>query len=157
MLLVASPNPRAEVRYDEDLQTMAREQEQFLNVVDRDTAERLWRDAIRPVRLGAELVPLSAALGRVLAEDVISEVDVPSFDRSNVDGYALAPRTRLARRRTPLVVCGSAPARFPPVSFLPIQWPREPRCQSPPAACFHEELMRFSWSSTRGSRQTSWW
>ena len=68
---------------------MAREQEQFLNVVDRDTAERLWRDVIRPVRLGAEFVPLSAALGRVLAEDVISEVDVPSFDRSNVDGYAL--------------------------------------------------------------------
>ncbi len=68
---------------------MAREQEQFLNVVDRDTAERLWRDVIRPVRLGAEFVPLSAALGRVLAEDVISDVDVPSFDRSNVDGYAL--------------------------------------------------------------------
>jgi putative molybdopterin biosynthesis protein len=68
---------------------MAREQEQFLNVLDRDTAERLWRNAIRPTRLGAELVPLSAALGRVLAEDVISEVDVPSFDRSNVDGYAL--------------------------------------------------------------------
>ena len=68
---------------------MAREQEQFLNVVDRDTAERLWRDVIRPTRLDAEFVPLSAALGRVLAEDVTSEVDVPSFDRSNVDGYAL--------------------------------------------------------------------
>jgi putative molybdopterin biosynthesis protein len=68
---------------------MAREQEQFLNVVDRDTAERLWRDVIRPERLGAEVVSLAGALGRVLAEDVVSEVDVPSFDRSNVDGYAL--------------------------------------------------------------------
>jgi putative molybdopterin biosynthesis protein len=68
---------------------MAREQEQFLEVVDRDTAERRWWDAIRPQPLGPEPVPLSSALGRVLAEDVASEVDVPSFDRSNVDGYAL--------------------------------------------------------------------
>lgn len=38
---------------------------------------------------GSETVPLAAALGRVLAADVRSPVDVPSFDRSNVDGYAL--------------------------------------------------------------------
>src|SRR5262249_35460648 len=68
---------------------MAREQEQFLEVVDRGTAERRWWDTIRPQPLGPEPVPLSSALGRVLAEDVASEVDVPSFDRSNVDGYAL--------------------------------------------------------------------
>ena len=34
-------------------------------------------------------VPLDAALGRVLAADVVSPVDVPSFDRSNVDGFAV--------------------------------------------------------------------
>ena len=34
-------------------------------------------------------MPLAAALGRVLAEDVIAEVDVPGFDRSNVDGFAV--------------------------------------------------------------------
>jgi putative molybdopterin biosynthesis protein len=68
---------------------MAREQEQFLEVVDRDTAERRWWDAIRPQPLGPEQVPLSSALGRILADDVAAEVDVPSFDRSNVDGYAL--------------------------------------------------------------------
>jgi putative molybdopterin biosynthesis protein len=68
---------------------MAREQEQFLEVVDRDTAERRWQDAIRPEPLGPETVPLSCALGRVLADDVTADVDVPSFDRSNVDGYAL--------------------------------------------------------------------
>ena len=32
---------------------------------------------------------LEAALGRVLAADVVSPVDVPSFDRSNVDGFAV--------------------------------------------------------------------
>lgn len=50
--------------------TMAQEQEQFLDVVDRDTAERLWWQAIGPMPLGAETVPLAAALGRVLAADL---------------------------------------------------------------------------------------
>src|SRR5262249_37328666 len=36
-----------------------------------------------------EVVPLAGLLGRVLAEDVVAPVDVPSFDRSNVDGYAV--------------------------------------------------------------------
>lgn len=68
---------------------MAREQEQFLDVVDRDTAERRWREVVSPRVLGSEVVPLAAALARVLASDVISAVDVPAFDRSNVDGYAV--------------------------------------------------------------------
>ena len=37
----------------------------------------------------SESVPLSEALGRVLAEDVRAEEYVPDFDRSTVDGYAL--------------------------------------------------------------------
>jgi len=36
-----------------------------------------------------ERVSVRAALGRVLAEDVISPVDVPSHDNSAMDGYAL--------------------------------------------------------------------
>src|SRR3954471_24509217 len=68
---------------------MAREQEQFLDVVDRDTAERRWWDWLRPRVLQAELIPLAAALGRVLAADVVTECDVPAFDRSNVDGFAV--------------------------------------------------------------------
>jgi putative molybdopterin biosynthesis protein len=65
------------------------EQEQFLQVLDRDEAERLFRAAIDLKPLGIETVPLDAALGRVLACDVVSPVDVPSFDRSNVDGFAV--------------------------------------------------------------------
>jgi putative molybdopterin biosynthesis protein len=68
---------------------MAREQEQFLDVVDRDTAERRWWSALRPEILPAEVVPLVSAWGRVLAQDLIAEVDVPPFDRSNVDGFAV--------------------------------------------------------------------
>ena len=40
-------------------------------------------------RLGDEPVSLDAALGRVLAEDVTSAIDVPPFDSSGMDGYAL--------------------------------------------------------------------
>lgn len=39
--------------------------------------------------LDAETVPFETAWGRVLAADVRSEMDVPSFDRSAMDGYAL--------------------------------------------------------------------
>src|SRR5579864_3024640 len=65
------------------------EQAQFLHVVDRDEAERRFRDAIDLTPRGVETVPLDTALGRVLAADIISSVDVPSFDRSNVDGFAV--------------------------------------------------------------------
>src|SRR5882762_5790146 len=66
-----------------------REQEQFLHVLDRDEAERRFRAAIDTTPRGVDSVPLDAALGRVLAADVVSPVDVPSFDRSNVDGFAV--------------------------------------------------------------------
>ena len=39
--------------------------------------------------LGEEIVALDQCRGRVLARDVAAEVDVPSFDRSNVDGFAV--------------------------------------------------------------------
>ena len=66
-----------------------RDQEQFLNVLDRDEAERRFRAAIDLSPRGTERVELDAALGRVLAADVTAPVDVPSFDRSNVDGFAV--------------------------------------------------------------------
>src|SRR5688500_14428714 len=65
------------------------DQQQFLHVVDRDEAERRFQAPIDFTRRTVEVVPLDAALGRVLAADVASSVDVPSFDRSNVDGYAV--------------------------------------------------------------------
>lgn len=64
-------------------------QDQFLDVIDRDEAERRFRAALTLAPLGMQMVPLDEALGRVLAEDAYAVVDVPSFDRSNVDGYAV--------------------------------------------------------------------
>jgi putative molybdopterin biosynthesis protein len=64
-------------------------QKQFLEVMDRDEAERSWRAVVGGAPLPAERVSLEVALGRVLAEDVRAEVDVPGFDRSNMDGFAV--------------------------------------------------------------------
>ena len=41
---------------------------------------------------GSELVSLTAAMGRVLAEDIAATEYVPDFDRSTVDGYAVRAR-----------------------------------------------------------------
>jgi putative molybdopterin biosynthesis protein len=64
-------------------------QDQFLEILDRDEAEARWRAAIETAPVAAEELPLEQALGRVLAEDVRAEVDVPGFDRSNLDGFAV--------------------------------------------------------------------
>ncbi len=38
---------------------------------------------------GVEKLPVRAALGRVLAKDIVSPIDVPSHDNSAMDGYAV--------------------------------------------------------------------
>jgi len=67
-------------------------QTQFLDVVTRDEATARFRTHLRLAPLGDEVVPLAAALDRVLASDIVAPVDVPAFDRSNVDGFAVIAR-----------------------------------------------------------------
>src|SRR5437660_11135687 len=64
-------------------------QDQFLNVIDRDEAERRFHAVLDLRPLAAQEVALAEALGRVLAEDVVAPLDVPGFDRANVDGFAV--------------------------------------------------------------------
>src|SRR5262245_1450103 len=47
-----------------------------------------WIDA-RPAPLGAQEVILAQAAGRVLADDMTTTVDLPPFDRSAVEGFAV--------------------------------------------------------------------
>jgi molybdopterin molybdotransferase len=47
-----------------------------------------WLDSLT-APLGAESVELASAAGRVLASDIQSTLDVPRFDRSMMDGFAL--------------------------------------------------------------------
>jgi putative molybdopterin biosynthesis protein len=97
----------------------AARQEQFLEVVSQDEAQARFVQHLDLSPLAAEEVTLAAALGRVLAHDVVAAVDAPPFDRSNVDGFALraadtvgandgAPK-RLTLNRE-VIACGYAPA-----------------------------------------------
>ena len=67
----------------------AARQEQFLDVVSRDEAEFRFQHHLRMAPLGPETVPLGQARSRVLAADVVAQVDVPGFDRAGVDGFAV--------------------------------------------------------------------
>ncbi len=61
--------------------------------------------------LDAEPVPLGEAAGRVLAEDVVSAADVPSFDRSTMDGYAVVADSTegaTAYNALPLTIVGDS-------------------------------------------------
>jgi putative molybdopterin biosynthesis protein len=78
-------------------------QKQFLNVVTRDEAVARFQAHLHPQPRPPETVPLCEALGRVLANDVAAPIDVPGFDRSNVDGFALrAADTSGASEEEPL-------------------------------------------------------
>jgi molybdopterin molybdotransferase len=66
---------------------------------------------LAPIR-GAERVGVRAALGRILAADVISPLDVPAHDNSAMDGYALR-HADLGSSETTLRVAGAAFAGKP--------------------------------------------
>jgi len=72
-------------------------------------------------RLPIEEISLLESAGRVLAEDVISDVDMPPFPRSTMDGYAVSSEdVRSAPVR--LQVVGMIPAgSYPNFSLQPMQ------------------------------------
>jgi molybdopterin molybdotransferase len=76
------------------------------DLISIDEARRRVLEAV--ARLGDEDVPLELALGRVLADEVTSAIDVPPFDSSGMDGYAL-----IAGPEAELEVIGEARAGHP--------------------------------------------
>lgn len=67
----------------------ALEQEQFLKILSREEALARFEAALFPRAIPTELRKLGDALGTALAEDIAAPIDVPPFDRSNVDGFAV--------------------------------------------------------------------
>ena len=53
-----------------------------------EKAREAIRACLAPVE-ACERVPLRAALGRVLAEEIVPQIDVPGHDNSAMDGYAV--------------------------------------------------------------------
>ena len=96
------------------------EQDQFLTILSREEAIARFEAALLPRAVPGERRKLAEAVGCALAEDVTAPIDVPPFDRSNVDGFAvrsadLAEAGEGAPVRLILndevIACGTAPAR----------------------------------------------
>jgi molybdopterin molybdotransferase len=68
-----------------------------------DEVERIIRERVAPVA-EVETVPLGASRGRVIAGDVTAPIDLPPFDNSAVDGYAVRHRDLAANGETRLTV-----------------------------------------------------
>ena len=61
----------------------------LLNVLSPKEAHQLINEKFAGLYTGSQTVPLSKAIGRILAQPIVSEEYLPGFDRSSVDGYAV--------------------------------------------------------------------
>jgi molybdopterin molybdotransferase len=61
----------------------------FEKLTNVDDALRSFLRKLKLKRLNSEQIPTNAALGRVTAEDIRAKYNLPPFNRSAVDGYAL--------------------------------------------------------------------
>ena len=78
--------------------------------------------------LAPETVGLDAALGRILAEPVSSRADLPGFDNSAMDGYAVRAADIAQASTEPR--CASRSSVNPEPVRCPTRSSREPRCGS---------------------------
>ena len=72
-------------------------------------AQRIIREFVQPVQQ-LEQLDLHSALGRVLAQDIISPISVPAHDNSAMDGYAFAGSDLRTDGPTNLHIAGVAMA-----------------------------------------------
>ena len=77
-----------------------------------DAAIALIEARVAPV-VAPENVPLAEAAGRVLARDLVAEIDVPPYANSAVDGFAIRHADLLPNRDTVLAVTGRVAAGQP--------------------------------------------
>jgi len=61
----------------------------FEKLTNVDEALSIFFKALKPKRLSAEHVSVEDSLRRVTAENILAPIDLPAFDRSAVDGYAV--------------------------------------------------------------------
>ncbi len=96
------------------------DQDQFLTILSREDALARFEAALFPRAVPDEQRTLADALGCALAADIVAPIDVPPFDRSNVDGFAvrsadLASAGEASPVRVLLndevIACGTAPTR----------------------------------------------
>jgi molybdopterin molybdotransferase len=84
-----------------------------------EEVERILRERVRPVA-ETQAVPLSAAYGRVVAHDVAAPIDLPPFDNSAVDGYAVRHADLDGKAESRLVVVERVTAGRVAAQALPV-------------------------------------
>src|SRR6202795_1406683 len=96
------------------------DQDQFLTILSREDALARFEAALFPRAIARQRRPVAEAIGRTLAQDIVAPIDVPPFDRSNVDGFAVrSADLASAGEATPvrvklndeIIACGTAPTR----------------------------------------------
>ncbi len=61
----------------------------FFNVVSVDRGRELIMESFEDFKLGTELVNILDSVDRTLAKDILSDINVPDFNRSTMDGYGI--------------------------------------------------------------------
>ena len=94
------------------------EQQQFLTILSREEALARFEAALFPRPVPSQMLQLADALGLALVQDIAAPIDVPPFDRSNVDGFAVrAADLASASQASPVrlafnaesITCGALP------------------------------------------------
>jgi molybdopterin molybdotransferase len=83
----------------------------MLEFITLELAQKLILERIAPVK--SEVLLLEQTLGRVLAQEVKASLDIPPFDRSPLDGYAVRGEDLIGDYPVSLNVIGEAPAGSP--------------------------------------------
>jgi putative molybdopterin biosynthesis protein len=79
------------------------EQKEFRELTSPEEARRIIDNVL--IKPALKTLPLEDANGRILAEDIFSNIDVPAFDRSVKDGFAVkAQDTYAATEIAPVIL-----------------------------------------------------
>ena len=96
-------------------------QQQFLNLATAEEAEECFWEALKPQPIGEEQIHLENARERILSRNVIAKFNVPYFDRSNFDGFALRAEDTFGAQETDpvylklnpeVLACGVVPEKL---------------------------------------------
>lgn len=82
----------------------------FRKLMSLDEAKKVVSQHFKPKPLAVEEVPLIEACNRVLAQDVIAALNIPPFNRSTVDGYAVRAEDTFGtdeNKPVKLEICGT--------------------------------------------------
>lgn len=114
-------------------------------------AQRIIGQFVRPVN-AVEMVALRASLGRVLARDLVSPINVPAHDNSAMDGYALRGADLPAAGSVTLKVAGVAYAGKPlDIALEPGQCVRIMTGAVMPSGCDSVLPQEFAHGATEGA------